>query len=282
MVPLSGESGWPGQRGDLLQVRDQAATSRAGGCPARRGHGVTTGGPSSPYSMRGTPAGDAGRRARSPRARRAPGWLGDLVAGPAGPARRRRRADDRRSGPSSRSSLVDRGTARRRRRLQASIAPRTASASASQPHDSTSDAVRAGGRREHGRLGGGEGQRAQQCRLQQVRVGHHPQPARAQPRSRSPAPSYDVGERAYRVVRRRQRRRRRRSTSRIVRVGRRSWPAPAGRRSASRGGRAAVARTGRAARRPGPAARWHQLGQPVARRGDQRRRPSARSRRSGP
>ena len=32
--------------------------------------------------------------------------------------------------------------------------------------------------------------------------------------------------------------------------------APAGRRGASRGGPAAVARTGRAARRPGPAARW--------------------------
>ena len=163
-----------------------------------------------------------------------------------------------------------------------SIAARTAIASASQPNDSTSTpsgpAVAAS--------------TAASAAAQRQRATAAPTPAgpgRASPAARG-RPSRGAGRR------RRRRRRRARATASYdaarpptpprdvddLRVRSTVMPAPAGRRGSQSRCPAAAARTGRAARRPDPAARGDQPGQPVPRGGDQRHRPSARSRRSGP
>ena len=277
---LDGAVGWGvravRQRGHLVQVLEQVAHRRGRAVPSTAGYGDTTGRPESPYSIVRTPA-ETGPPSPETRCSVRPGssvstsGSAAIAAAASGPAV----STSCRSRPSIANRTVSSAASRQ------SIAVRTAIASASQPNDDATTPCRAAGDREHSRLGSRAAAWAQQPRLEQVRVAHHPQPVGAHAAEPVTGVVEDLGELARRGVRRGDPGRPATDVDDLrVLVNRHVSPGRSTR--ASRDGPAPVARTGRAARRSGPAARWP----PARPAGPARQRPapspSARSRRSAP
>ena len=198
MVPLAGESGWPEQVGHLVQVCDQVAHRRGlGWCPARWRYGVTTGRPGSPYSM---PRASAGRDRAAEPGRPVLGQAGWSVSA-SGPVAIAAAA----SGPTARElavEAVDRGRTDSSVSSRNATAERTATASTSQPSDApiTPSGPPVTRARRPRRPRSCPGHSSPDSSRSGSRITRSP--SAPMPRSRSPAPSNDLRERAGGGVRR--------------------------------------------------------------------------------